>query len=120
MKNNQTVKKHENWDSLVTFVSKHFGDGNILDLQAILFLIGLNELGKGYKEFSKEDKLNLLHIAICKLLSKYGYYEFLGRDEDGWPHWKTNSKLPKLNPDEQTELIKEAAILYFSEAGVDF
>ena len=120
MKNNQFVEKHEKWNSLVTFVSKNFGDGDILDLQAILFLIGINELGKGYKEFSKEDKTNLLHIAICKLLSRYGYYEFLGRDKEGWPHWKTNAKSPKLNPDEQTELIKESAILYFSEAGVDF
>ena len=84
------------------------------------FLIGVNELGQGYREFTKDEKINLLHIAICKLLSRYGYYEFVGKDEDGWPHWKTNSELPILKSGEQTILMKEAAIIYFSESGIDF
>ena len=112
MKNNQFVKKHEKWDSLVAFVSKNFGDGDILDLQAILFLIGINELGKGYKEFSKEDKINLVHIAICKLLSRYGYYKLLSRDKDGWPHYKELKPLQNLSDKDQLYLIKEAIIKY--------
>ena len=28
----------EKWENLVSFISKEFGDGEILDLQAILFL----------------------------------------------------------------------------------
>ena len=120
MKKDQDIKTKDKWNSLVHFVSEKFGDGQILDLQAILFLIGINELGQGYKEFTKEEKLNLLHIAICKLLSNYGYYEYAGKDQDGWPHWKTITKSSKLKPEEQTILIKEAAILYFSEAGLRF
>ncbi len=116
-------KKHfetKKWDALVQFVTSKFSDGKNLDIQAVLFLIGVNELGQGYKNFTKEEKINLIHIAICRLLSNYGYYEYTGRDEDGWPHWKTNTDLPKLKPNEQTILIKESAILYFSEAGIDF
>ena len=90
------------WDELVQFVTKKFGNGEPLDLQAVLFLIGVNELGQGYREFTKDEKINLLHIAICKLLSRYGYYKFLGEDQDGWPHWETNTKLPPLKPGEQT------------------
>jgi len=85
-----------------------------------LFLIGVNELGQGYREFTKEEKMNLLHIAICKLLSNYGFYEFTGKDDEGWPHWKTNTELIPLKPKEQTVLLKEAAILYFSESGIEF
>tara|TARA_B100000700_G_scaffold330173_1_gene455052 strand:+ start:114 stop:476 length:363 start_codon:yes stop_codon:yes gene_type:complete len=108
------------WSALVEFVTSKFGGGEYLDTQAVLFLIGLNELGQGYKDFKKDEKINLLHIAICRLLSNYGYYEYVGRDKDGWPHWKTNTKLPKLKPEKQTILIKEAAILYFDEAGITF
>ena len=120
MKRNKSNKKGDNWDALVNFISVKFGNGQQLDLQAILFLIGVNELGQGYRSFTKDEKINLLHIAICKLLSKYGYYEFIGKDDDGWPHWKTNSSLPPLKPGEQTVLMKEAAIIYFQEAEIEF
>ena len=116
----RNIESKEKWDNLVAFVSKEFGDGEKLDLQAILFLIGIQELGKGYREFSKEEKMDLLHIAICKLLSNYGYYELEGRDKDGWPHYKSNEKLPPLKPGEQTILMKQAAILYFEKNGIEF
>ena len=101
-------------------MSVQFGDGNKLDLQAVLFLIGVNELGQGYRDFTKEEKTSLLHIAICRLLSRYGYYEFNGRDKEGWPHWTTNRSLPKLPLEKQTNLMKESAVLYFAESGVTF
>ena len=105
---------------MVKYFSGQFGDGEILDLQAILFLIGVNELGQGYRNFKKQEKIDLLHIAICRLLSVYGYYSFNGRDEDGWPHWKTNEKLPHLKAGEQTILLKKAIILYFEDAKIKF
>ena len=110
----------KNWDSLLMFVSKKFGQGQKLDLQAVLFLIGINELGQGYREFTNIEKNDLLHIAICKLLSVYGYYQFTGRDKDGWPHWKTNKELPSLKKEDQTELIKESAVKYFLKSGITF
>lgn len=113
-------KKITQWDSLVKYVSAQFGDGEKLDLQAILFLIGINELGKGYKSFNKQEKIDLLHIAICRLLSNYGYYSFIGRDKEDWPHWKTNEKLPYLKPGEQTILLKKAIIIYFEKAEIKF
>jgi len=112
--------KNNKWDGLVKYISSQFGDGEILDLQAILFLIGVNELGQGYRNFKKQEKIDLLHIAICRLLSVYGYYSFNGRDEDGWPHWKTNEKLPHLKAGEQTILLKKAIILYFEDAKIKF
>ena len=79
MRNQESKQK---WENLVAFISKEFGEGDTLDLQAILFLIGIQELGKGYREFSKEEKTDLLHIANCRLLSNYEYYELEGRDKD--------------------------------------
>lgn len=98
---------------LKTELEKTFGEG--LDVQAILFLIGVNELGIGHKDFSKQEKTELLHVAVCTLLEPYGYYEFEGRDEENWPHFKLIQQLPKLEHRDQQHLIKEAMIAYFSQ-----
>lgn len=107
-------KLQQQWDEIVSELSAKFNDSIPLDLDAIIFLIGVQELGKGPKKFSKDDKINLMHIAICKLLEPYGYYEFDFTDQDGWPHYKTLKELPNLRPGEQTVLMKEAIIWYFS------
>ncbi len=88
-----------------------FGEG--MDLQAILFLIGVNELGEGYRNFSKNEKTDLLHIAICTLLEPYGYYKFEGRDKENWPHFTLEQSLPMLDHREQQHLIKESMLEYF-------
>ena len=94
-------------------LEQKFGEG--MDTQAILFLIGVNELGLGYREFKKNEKTDLLHIAICTLLEPYGYYKYIGQDEDKWPHFELVKHLPPLNDREQQHLIKEAIIAYFIE-----
>jgi hypothetical protein len=101
------------WNTVVARIEKQFGED--IDLQGILFLVGVQELGQGNRKFSKDEKLNVMHIAICTLLNRYGYYEFEGTDEEGWPHWKATEKLPSLKPGQQLRLMKEALIEYFKE-----
>lgn len=83
------------------------------DLKSVLFLIGVQELGKGIKEFTKEEKRDLMHIAICKVLSLSGFYKLEGLDESGWPHWKVNKKLPHFDILEQEKLLKMHVMEYF-------
>ena len=83
------------------------------DLNGVLFLIGVQELGKGKRYFSKEEKQDLMHIAICKVLSYSGFYELEGLDEEGWPHWKLMKKLPNFDLLEQEKLLKMHVIEYF-------
>ncbi|MBV6639879.1 MAG: hypothetical protein KI791_04145 [Cyclobacteriaceae bacterium] len=85
------------------------------DLNAVLFLIGIQELGKGVGNFSKEEKQDLMHIAICKVLSFSGFYELEGIDEDGWPHWKLVKELPHFDLLEQEKLLKMHIIEYFQK-----
>lgn len=85
------------------------------DLNAVLFLIGVRELGKGPIKFSKEQKQDLMHIATCRILSKVGFYELEGMDEQGWPHWKSTQKLPHFDLLEQEKLLKINIIDYFEE-----
>ena len=75
-------------------------------------------MGQGAKEFKKDEKINLMHIAICRLLEPFGYYEFDFFDDEGWPHYKKLEDLPALKSGEQTVLIKEAIVLYFKEKEV--
>ena len=85
------------------------------DLNAMLFLIGMQELGVGAKTFSKEEKQDLMHIAVCKVLSYSGFYELEGRDEDGWPHWKLVKALPHFDLIEQESLLKTHILEYFEK-----
>lgn len=105
----------ERWDNVVNILSKQFADGDELDLDAIIYLIGVQELGKVKQTFKKDEKINLIHIAICRLLEPYGYYEFEFIDNDGWPHYKVKEELPPLKAGEQTVLMKEAIVNYFLE-----
>ncbi|MBL7927400.1 MAG: hypothetical protein JNK61_10905 [Bacteroidia bacterium] len=99
------------WQLLLQNLNNRFDSE--LDLQGVLFLIGVQELGKGYRQFSKSEKGDLMHIATCKLLSQYGYYVLNGIDVDGWPHWELMQPLPPLTLREQDLLLKQAAIEYF-------
>jgi len=103
----------EKWKRLTQKLKSQFDEEP--DLQVILFLIGVQELGKGISKFSKDDKQNLMHIATCRVLSSYGYYEFENTDEDGWHHYKALKPLPPMTLGEQDMLLRNAVIRYFEE-----
>ena len=92
--------------------------GEDLDMQAVLFIIGMQELGRGPEKLSKEDKMNVMHIAICTLLEPLGYYIYKGRDEDNWPHWENTGKMPHLTAAQQNRLMLERMVVYFKRNGV--
>lgn len=106
------------WQKVQKFVAEKFLDGEIPDVDAVLFLIGVRELGSPHRRFKKDEKIELLHIAICRVLMPYGYYELTGLDEEGWPHYRLKEKLPALKAGEQSVLIKEAINRYFQEEGI--
>ncbi|RDY59654.1 hypothetical protein [Flagellimonas nanhaiensis] len=105
----------ERWEVLVEKLSNQFSDGDPLELDGIIYLVGVQELGDFKRNFKKDEKVNLMHIAICRLLEPYGYYDFDFFDEDGWPHYKVKEQLPVLKAGEQTVLMKEALVNYFLE-----
>lgn len=83
------------------------------DVETILFLIGIQELGEIKAKFSKEQKQDLMHVAVCTVLMPSGYYEIEGVDADGWPHFKQLKAMPELNPFEQEAFLKDHILLYF-------
>lgn len=87
------------------------------DMETILFLIGMQELGNIRPKFTKEQKQDLMHVAVCRLLQPSGYYVQEGLDADGWPHFRQLKPMPVMNPIEQENFLKDHILLYFDEQG---
>ena len=85
------------------------------DMNGVLLLIGVQELGQGPQAFSKEQKQDLMHIAICTILSYSDYYVMEGLDDEGWPHFKQLKPLPVLDSFAQENFLKDHALLYFKQ-----
>jgi hypothetical protein len=116
--NEEEIILKENWQTLLNFLKDNL-ERKPKDLNGVLFLIGVQELGKGKLNFTKEEKQDLMHIAICKVLSYGGYYELEGRDDAGWPHWKLVNTLPNFDMFAQEKLLKHFVLTYFrTEVGL--
>ena len=103
----------KDWLQVEKMVFKRFGEK--LDEQTILFIIGLQELGKGDADYKKEEKLDIIHIGVCTVLSQFGYYQRIGDDDEGWPHFKNIKKLPnEIQGESQENLLKQAITKYFN------
>ncbi len=87
------------------------------DMEAILFLVGIQELAEIRDKFTKEQKQDLMHVAVCTLLSPSGYYELEGADEEGWPHFRQLKALPVMTLIEQENFMKDHVLLYFATNG---
>src|SRR5262245_26564956 len=112
LKKDLTLQRH--WQRLLDHLEKFIGK-KPKDLNGVLFIIGIQELGQGPRRFSKEEKQDLLHIAICRALSQSGYYTLEGSDKDGWPHWRLMKKLPHFDLLEQEKLLKLHVLEYFEK-----
>lgn len=110
----------ERYELVVKKLSTRFADADegAMDLDSIIYLIGIQELGQLNKIFKKDEKMNLMHIAICRLLEPFGYYRYDYDDPEGWPHYKIVEPLPPLKAGEQQILMKDAIVQYFLEKGL--
>lgn len=104
---------NELWAEIEEFFVANFDTEKHPQIDTLLFLIGVQELGSGKQKYTKDDKVNILHIAVCRLLEPFGYYKFSHYDDDGYPHFEEVEKLPELKPNEQQILMKKAIIQYF-------
>jgi hypothetical protein len=100
------------WKVLQVQLAKDF-DTDLPDMKVMLFLIGVQELGKGPAKFSKRQKEELMHIANCRLFSELGFYELEGLDQGGWPHWKLIKPIPAYTLLEQEMIMRSLIITYF-------
>lgn len=107
------LEREKKWLALRRKLKEQFGKAP--DMNAILMLIGIRELGKIQEKFTKEEKQDLMHIATCSILSKSGYYDLHGVDDEGWPHWVAIKSLPLMNLEQQEDFLKDHILFYFEE-----
>lgn len=103
------------WMNLEQKLVERFGKKP--DLESVLFLIGVQEFGAIKNKFTKEQKQDLIHVAVCRLLSQSGYFEYDRTDEDGWPHFKQLKAIPSMSLKDQEDFIKDHVLLYFQQSG---
>jgi hypothetical protein len=103
----------QRWWALEAKLVERFGKKP--DLEAILFLIGLQETNFNAEKISKEQKQDLMHVAICTVLAQSGYYLVEGKDDEGWPHFHQLKQLPDMSTPEQESFIKDHVLLYFDQ-----
>ena len=109
----EEINEIEVWKDVEKFFVENFQTEKNPPIETLLFLIGIQELGSGKQKYSKDDKVNLIHIAVCRLLEPLVFSEFEDYDDDGWPMYKQLEELPELKPNEQQLLMKKAIIQYF-------
>jgi hypothetical protein len=107
-----TTDISSSWENLLDTLDRLIGKRPV-DLNAVLFLIGVQELGRGPKRFSKEQKQDLLHVAVCTVLTQAGYYKLSGRDKDDWPQFDLVKPLPVGDILVQEDLLKTNVLRYF-------
>ncbi len=107
MMKQEQLNEAELWKKVEAFFEEHFQTEKNTPIETMLFLIGVQELGSGKQKYTKDDKVNLIHIAVCRLLEPFGYYQF--------SHYDEVEQLPELKPNEQQLLMKKAIIQYFMD-----
>jgi hypothetical protein len=105
----------QRWWALEAKLMERFGKKP--DLEGVLFLIGIQETGFIAEKISKEQKQDLMHVAVCRVLSQSGFYALEGNDADGWPHYQQVKELPVMVLPEQENFIKDHVLLYFEQQG---
>jgi hypothetical protein len=102
----------ESWDTMVFEVSKRFSV--TADFDFMLFIIGIQEYGQGMRDYSRQEKMDLINLAKCTLLSQTGHLERVDCDEAGWPQFKEIKNIAALTSNYQNALLKRAAFDYLN------
>jgi hypothetical protein len=109
--NNPILVRKQKWLKLRLALKERFG--KVPDVNAVLLLIGVREVGKVQAKYEKEEKEELMHVGTCTVLSLKNYYTLTHWDDDGFPHFIEAEPLPKMDVKEQEHLLITSIIEYF-------
>lgn len=76
-----------------------------------LFLIGIHESGEGFKQFTKEEKIELIELGSTTLLAKHDYYIAIDT-ESTVPFYVANPEKQLPETFEKEELLKNEIVKY--------
>ena len=102
----------KNWNELCSLLAEKFGTE--ADLNSVLFLIGMRERGLTFQPFSKEEKMNLIHLGSCVLYPEMGLTENIGTDRDGWPLFVQRTVAADIPEERKHKVLQDCALRYFN------
>lgn len=100
-----------NWNDLCEHLSDQFDID--VDLNGVLFLVGIRERGLTIQPFSKEEKLSLINLGSCTLYQEMGLIEKTGTDEQGWPIFAQKTLAPVIPEERKIKVLQDCAVRYF-------
>ncbi|MFO7863846.1 MAG: hypothetical protein R6U85_07585 [Salinivirgaceae bacterium] len=84
------------------------------DLIHFLFLIGIHESGQGFKQYTKDEKLDLIELGSATLLSRHDYYKAI-ETQSPVPYYVANPNRPLPGTHETELLLKKEVVDYFND-----
>lgn len=109
--------RFSNWNDLCSHLGKQFEID--VDLNGVLFLVGIRERGLVFQPFSKEEKMSLINLGSCVLYQEMGLTERSGTDEEGWPVFRQKALAPVIQEERKHKVLQDCALRYFSKIYVD-
>ena len=107
------MEHFNSWDNLTIFLKDNFGiDEN---LPSVLFLIGLQESGQGFKAYDQQEKTEIIKHAQIKLLARENFYIPLSVGKIKESSWIENPNMPIPSEAVLEKLLKTLILDYFNE-----
>lgn len=103
---------NKEWETLTDKISIQFN--TVVNFEFVLFLIGIQYRGCGFKDFSRNEKLDLINLARCLMLSNAGFLKQVEEAAGEWPKFEQNGSMEVLPQGEQNKVIKSEIIKYFN------
>ena len=107
------MKTPENWNDLCKTLNELFGIE--VDINGVLFLVGIRERGLTLQPFTKEEKITLINLGSCTLYQEMGLVKRSGTDPDGWPLFHQNALAPVITEERKLKTLQDCAIRYFQK-----
>jgi hypothetical protein len=107
------IMSFSNWNELCLHLGKQF---NIdIDLNGVLFLVGIRERGLTLQPFTKDEKMSLIHLGSCTLYLEMGLVEKTGTDAEGWPVFRQKALAPSIPEERKNKVLQDCALRYFGK-----
>ena len=107
------MENFSSWDNLTAFLEKNFGIEQ--NFTSVLFLIGIQESGKGFKSYDQQEKTEIIKLAQIKLLARENFYIPVKERDTGESIWIENPNMPISTESILEKLLKSLILDYFNK-----
>lgn len=101
-----------NWIEIQAKVSDHFKVE--ADFNFMLFMIGIQDIGSGLTSYTRDEKMDIINLGKCRLLTNCGYLRQISTTKGDWPAFEEVIPLGEINPLKMENILKAEMVSYFT------